>query len=99
MVIEYIRDRVPITKEEYDKNIYTRKDSSLKEIIKECISESIFTKEPIYKEPGIKSIMDNEIIGYNYFKLSEPRGCLLCSEKEYDIINKMVLDYIRNGNI
>ena len=83
MFIQYLREWIPTTEEDYKSSIYKRKDNSLTEICKEYLSELEFNRKPIYKEPGLKSVMNDEIIGYKYYRLGEPRGCLICSERAF----------------
>jgi hypothetical protein len=86
------RERIKISKEEYEKNAYKRKDDSLKERMKEMFLNSDFLREPIYKNSGLLAMLDpNEIIGYKYYKLGKEKLVYICGSKEYD--------YLKNNNI
>ena len=93
MFIQYLREQIPTTEEDYKSSLYKRKDDSLVEISKEALSELKFDKKPIYKEPGLKSIMNNEIIGYKYYRLGEFKGHLICSERDFNKILEACLKW------
>lgn len=88
MQITYDYDWIPITKEEYEKHAYKRKDDSLLEIITETLSElECYRKVPIYE--GLQNIIDNNPKYYKYYKRGGFKTSIICSEENYNKLMKM----------
>lgn len=85
----FVRDieRIKISKKEYERNTYKRKNDSIEELMKEIMVNSEFIREPIYKNSGLLAMLEpNEIIGYRYYKLGKEKLVYVCGSKEYDCL-------------
>ena len=87
------REWKEISKEEFDRRIYHRKDDSIKELCKEILYNSNYVKEPVFKSGiGILGTLDpNNIIRYRYYRLSKEKLVYICGSEEYN--------YLVNNNI
>lgn len=84
------RERIKISKEEYEKNTYKRKDDSVAELVQEIIFNSNFIRIPIYKNPGLLAMWEpNEIVGYDYYKLGKEKLIYIIGEEEYRYLINM----------
>lgn len=100
MRFEYHHEWIPISEKEYDR-AYNKKcrdtDNELMNIMQEVLFNTEFRKDPIYKNPGIHNLMEEnpEITGYEYYKRGGLKLYLVGSLeqiKEYDkYFNKMML--------
>lgn len=93
MQITRDREKKEISKEEFDRSIYHRKDNSIEELLQEIFHNSDYIKEPILKSGiGFLGLCDpDNIIGYKYYKLGKEKLVIVCGEKEYQ--------YLKNKNI
>lgn len=86
MIINCDYEWIPISKEEYEKHSYKRKNNSLKELIAECLDT--YEKRPVYG--GIQNVIDNKPIGYKYYKQGNYKTFMIGSEKQF---NKIFNDF------
>lgn len=91
MQISYDYEAIPITKEEYEKNSYKRKNDSIIEKLIELKDK--YFKVPIYS--GIQSMIDNKPIKYKYYKRGKYKSYLICGEKEYKSLRFLMDRYFQ----
>lgn len=92
MYIECVKHWIPISKEEYEENYpeITENDDAL-EALKKFFCKSLnFYKKCIYRESGINSIINDDIIGYKYYKLDKEEPVCIYSQKEYENIVNLI---------
>lgn len=85
-------EKIPITEEEYYKNVYRAKDNSLIERTKELLSSiDNYRREAVWKYEGLCGLMreDNEILYYRYYKRGARHMTYFCGSEEYDKLKEL----------
>lgn len=94
---------IPISEEEYNEaynKACPETDNELLDMMNRCVFNMEFRKDPIYKEPGLHTLMEEnpEIIGYNYYKKGGFKFYIVGTkeqvEREMALFDKMLLKYI-----
>lgn len=85
---------LPITEEEYNKAKPKETSDELWNAFNSVLFNMIYRKDPIYKNPGLHNLLEDnpEIIGYDYYKEGSPILYMCCTLEEAKKFDKQICE-------